>query len=202
MIFVKQKHILCRKTTFFVEYHLKQFDFSSNIEISFEKDVFPFLSESSLLTNCTLQGQFFDVGTRESYIEANCIDNNYLFDCNHTEQSPGALADTPWAEDPATAHHRHSSASAPSSCRGTYHTYLQTKSTLSHPPCYAHLTAGSIRHFFQLKICFKINAPCFAIICNGILEMHLMNSNVEPFRRIALTRATRLQKQSQGTSLR
>ena len=56
---------------------LKQFDFSSNMEISFEKDVFPFLSKSSLLTNCPLQGQFFDVGTRESYIEANCIDNNY-----------------------------------------------------------------------------------------------------------------------------
>ena len=29
------------------------------------------------MTNCPLQGQFFDVGTRESYIEANCSDNNY-----------------------------------------------------------------------------------------------------------------------------
>ena len=41
------------------------------------EDVFPFLSGLSLLTNCSLQGELFDVGTKDSYIEANCRDNDY-----------------------------------------------------------------------------------------------------------------------------
>jgi len=56
---------------------LEQFDSVPGKQISFEKDVFPFLSGLSLLTNCSLQGELFDVGTKDSYIEANCRDNDY-----------------------------------------------------------------------------------------------------------------------------
>ena len=56
---------------------LKQFNSVLSKQISFEKDVFPSLSKLSLLTNCSLQGELFDVGTRDSYIEANCRDNDY-----------------------------------------------------------------------------------------------------------------------------
>lgn len=44
--------------------------------ISFEKDVFPFLAKSKLLFNCSLEGDVVDVGTRESFIKANCLDDN------------------------------------------------------------------------------------------------------------------------------
>jgi len=56
---------------------LEQFDSAPGKQISFEKDVFPFLADLSLLTNCSLQGELFDVGTRDSYIEANCRGNDY-----------------------------------------------------------------------------------------------------------------------------
>ena len=56
---------------------LARFDFKDNVQISFEKDIFPFLANLSLLSNCSLSGRLFDVGTRESYIEANCMSENY-----------------------------------------------------------------------------------------------------------------------------
>jgi len=56
---------------------LERFDFIANEPISFEKDIFPFLSNLSLLSNCSLRGRLFDIGTRESYIEANCMSENY-----------------------------------------------------------------------------------------------------------------------------
>ncbi len=44
--------------------------------ISFEKDVFPFLAKNELLLNCSLKGDVVDVGTRESFIKATCLNEN------------------------------------------------------------------------------------------------------------------------------
>ena len=45
--------------------------------VSFEREVFPFLAKKNLLLNCSLKGDIFDVGTRESFIEASCLEDDF-----------------------------------------------------------------------------------------------------------------------------
>jgi len=56
---------------------LEKFNFKANEPISFEKDIFPFFSNHELLSNCSLSGSLIDIGTKKSYIEANCMSKNY-----------------------------------------------------------------------------------------------------------------------------
>tara|TARA_B100001750_G_scaffold247750_1_gene274668 strand:- start:2566 stop:3456 length:891 start_codon:yes stop_codon:yes gene_type:complete len=62
--------------------------------VSFEREIFPFLSDYSLLKNCSLAGELFDIGTRESFIGAHCTDGKFWAHPSSTIHEPVTITNS------------------------------------------------------------------------------------------------------------